>query len=331
MTATTTQIAKHLNVAQSAIVRIEEWANVLFCAVKGLGGRFVSKKIGRSGTKMSFDITKVGRKIQVTTKYGDAIIPQLKSQNFKWNPQDKVWEKGYTKDLWLWLEGIKSKKEEFASTLTANKAAGLTLNHKHSYDCRDEIKQLGGVWDKFQKVWVMPSEENLKKAIDCCNRFAVKEVKKDTLESILIPEYRSRSYQVGQFFKLQDNWCRVVRTKESFDDDGTKVFYRLATETEIVEIESSLSTKKAKERIEEICSSVVATETAPETAEINAPTLQTITPRLSLALTDDEVWVLVYNGADGDDWRGNNYSDKFIAYKAPHNLAVELRQLLKTI
>ena len=38
-------IAQHLNVAESAIVRVEEWSNVLFAVVKGIGARFVSKKV----------------------------------------------------------------------------------------------------------------------------------------------------------------------------------------------------------------------------------------------------------------------------------------------
>lgn len=38
-------IATKLNVLESAIIRIEEWANVMFVVVRGLGGRFVSKKV----------------------------------------------------------------------------------------------------------------------------------------------------------------------------------------------------------------------------------------------------------------------------------------------
>jgi hypothetical protein len=41
----TLAIATHLNVIESAIVKAEEWATVLFVVVKGLGARFVSKKI----------------------------------------------------------------------------------------------------------------------------------------------------------------------------------------------------------------------------------------------------------------------------------------------
>lgn len=39
------QIAQHLNIAESAIVRIEEWAKVLFVVCKKIGARFVSKKV----------------------------------------------------------------------------------------------------------------------------------------------------------------------------------------------------------------------------------------------------------------------------------------------
>ena len=38
-------IAAKLNVLETAIVRIEEWTHVLFVVVKGLGARFVSKKV----------------------------------------------------------------------------------------------------------------------------------------------------------------------------------------------------------------------------------------------------------------------------------------------
>jgi hypothetical protein len=44
----TLAIATHLNILETAIVRIEEWANVLFVVAKGLGARFVSKKIAKT-------------------------------------------------------------------------------------------------------------------------------------------------------------------------------------------------------------------------------------------------------------------------------------------
>jgi len=41
----TTAIANHLNVAESAIVRIERWTRCLFVVIKGIGARFVSYKV----------------------------------------------------------------------------------------------------------------------------------------------------------------------------------------------------------------------------------------------------------------------------------------------
>lgn len=40
-----TAIAQHLNVTESAILEVQEWARVLWVRVKGLGARFVSKKV----------------------------------------------------------------------------------------------------------------------------------------------------------------------------------------------------------------------------------------------------------------------------------------------
>lgn len=41
----TLAIAQHLNVIESAIIRVEEWKSVIFAVVKGVGARFVSKKV----------------------------------------------------------------------------------------------------------------------------------------------------------------------------------------------------------------------------------------------------------------------------------------------
>jgi hypothetical protein len=40
-----TAIAQHLNVPAAAILEVQEWARVLWVRVKGLGARFVSKKV----------------------------------------------------------------------------------------------------------------------------------------------------------------------------------------------------------------------------------------------------------------------------------------------
>jgi len=41
----TAAIANHMNVAETAIVEVQEWARVLWVRVRGLGARFVSKKV----------------------------------------------------------------------------------------------------------------------------------------------------------------------------------------------------------------------------------------------------------------------------------------------
>jgi hypothetical protein len=45
MTTTAQNIAAKFNVLESTIVRVEEWANVMFAVIKGIGSRFVSKKL----------------------------------------------------------------------------------------------------------------------------------------------------------------------------------------------------------------------------------------------------------------------------------------------
>jgi hypothetical protein len=52
---TTSNIAAKFNVLESAIVRVEEWASVMFCVVKGIGARFVSKKYKAREKKMAVD------------------------------------------------------------------------------------------------------------------------------------------------------------------------------------------------------------------------------------------------------------------------------------
>lgn len=40
-----TAIAQHLNVAEAAIIEVQEWARVLWVRIRGIGARFVSKKV----------------------------------------------------------------------------------------------------------------------------------------------------------------------------------------------------------------------------------------------------------------------------------------------
>jgi hypothetical protein len=54
MTTATAAIANHLNIAESIISSVEEWAHVLFVRFVGRRPRFVSKKV----TKMESPLTK---------------------------------------------------------------------------------------------------------------------------------------------------------------------------------------------------------------------------------------------------------------------------------
>ena len=52
----TTAIAQHLNVLESAITEVQEWARVLWVRVKGIGCRFVSKKVVKVVEVKMFDL-----------------------------------------------------------------------------------------------------------------------------------------------------------------------------------------------------------------------------------------------------------------------------------
>jgi hypothetical protein len=68
---TTATIATKLNVLKSAIVRVEEWFSVMFVVVKGLGARFVSKKVVevKKVELTPVDFIDKGNKIVLNSKY----------------------------------------------------------------------------------------------------------------------------------------------------------------------------------------------------------------------------------------------------------------------
>jgi hypothetical protein len=67
MTTTTANIAAKFNVLETAVIRVEEWANVMFCVVKGLGARFVSKKLKVEEVEME---TKLDRAEAIVKELG---------------------------------------------------------------------------------------------------------------------------------------------------------------------------------------------------------------------------------------------------------------------
>lgn len=85
-----TAIATKLNILESAIVRVEEWANVLFVVIRGLGGRFVSKKV--------IEVKKVESRQTISPEAAAKIVSNSVGGNVKTLPNGdaKLWiGKGY--------------------------------------------------------------------------------------------------------------------------------------------------------------------------------------------------------------------------------------------
>lgn len=68
-------IAQHLNVTESAILEVQEWARVLWVRVRGIGARFVSKKVVKT---MSSLINRSASEKQAN--YAQSILDRVNSQ-----------------------------------------------------------------------------------------------------------------------------------------------------------------------------------------------------------------------------------------------------------
>lgn len=82
-----TAIAQHLNVTESAILEVQEWARVLWVRVKGLGARFVSKKV----TEMT-EIKEYERQLS-NGAWVDCDIEQYIDDILRQEPRVAKWEK----------------------------------------------------------------------------------------------------------------------------------------------------------------------------------------------------------------------------------------------
>ncbi len=82
-------IAQKLNVLESAIVRIEEWANVLFVVVKGLGARFVSKKVVKVEKKIvkSASWTQGGYEAVAKLENGQYVVTVSNGRTFNYSSE----------------------------------------------------------------------------------------------------------------------------------------------------------------------------------------------------------------------------------------------------
>ena len=133
-------IASHQNVAESVIVRVEEWASVIFAVVKGLGARFVSKKI----VKRELSIPKMEQVGSRWTKHGkdriyfdsDFIADSLKLSNSK---RRKIAGNKFYYDLvaksFCWQKTSHTHDVEGWSDLIAEQCSGSKVDQKSCYNC----------------------------------------------------------------------------------------------------------------------------------------------------------------------------------------------------
>jgi len=70
----TVLVAKHLQVSHWQVTRVEEWAKVLFAVIKGLGARFVSKRV-----------LKMERKEVTHSEYCSAIAKKVNERSKDYN------------------------------------------------------------------------------------------------------------------------------------------------------------------------------------------------------------------------------------------------------
>lgn len=56
-------------------------------------------------------------------------------------------------------------RETFKAECDRRREEGLIVKGK-TYDIKEQIKELGGIWDGRQKQWLMPDQE----AVDTCNQ-----------------------------------------------------------------------------------------------------------------------------------------------------------------
>lgn len=110
------QIARHLNIVESAIVRVEEWANVIFAVIKGVGGRFISKK--------------VVKKMEITVEKLEAIG----GKRWQKNGMDRVY---FNIEKYVELSNSKSRKLGGAKLYYCNEDNAF---YHTATVCKDEVR-----------------------------------------------------------------------------------------------------------------------------------------------------------------------------------------------
>jgi hypothetical protein len=110
-----------------------------------------------------------GRRIEFHFPFNRDVMSKLKARGAKWDPDKKVWYIGkkskhlqraldYFEEAKADLEGHMTKKQDFKKEVHRRKSEGLAI--KIPFEYKDLAKQKGGIWDKFEKKWIMPDQES---------------------------------------------------------------------------------------------------------------------------------------------------------------------------
>jgi hypothetical protein len=104
---------------------------------------------------------KAGRRLQVAIPYGDSLQPKLKSRGYKWDPDGKVWWKGFTEAEQAWLEEQKATKDQKRAEFQGKLADAKTLSgtFDDTQAVKAELMALGCFLAEVQgrKHWHAPS------------------------------------------------------------------------------------------------------------------------------------------------------------------------------
>lgn len=97
----------------------------------------------------------------------------------------------------------------------------MLLVHKHSYQAKEEIKRLGGRWNKIEKGWDMPDRSAYDEALEYCNAIGSSEIE-DTDEVEDIPgwlksiDWMYRENESTYTVPLKENSGKSVKSGQVF-------------------------------------------------------------------------------------------------------------------
>lgn len=105
-----------------------------------------------------------------------------------------------------WLkkhESTKAAGADFAAQMTERRRTGLVLRG-NTYPHREAIKAAGGVWDRIEKVWLMPDKESMSKMVAKMN--APSAVHENDSAGRTVASDNQVSYAMSLIHRLGSSW-----------------------------------------------------------------------------------------------------------------------------